>query len=244
MHASWKTWLLALSCASPAIAQAQVEMVESRLYYQAEPATGFAYRDDVGKATKAMLAGDMATAAPLLERAIKYCDAQRNQPGRKSVSFSSRREYEQYMEGPGKGQPTEWLDIACASAYQQAGYALAGARRPAEALTYLEIATQVGPYYPVAWTEKGFVLNQLGQPAQALEAYTTALEVARAHPEAAYVSAVAWRGIGYSKVELKDLEGGREAYQQSLQLEPGNATAVRELDYIAQRQATGNPPAP
>lgn len=232
---SWNRSLLLISLV-PAVAWAQTEIVESRLYYSAEPGTGNAYRKDVGKATTTMLQGDVDTAMPLLQPALAYCDAQRSQPGRRAMSFSSRREYAQYMADAGNGEPTEWLDIACAMAYQQAGYGLAQLHRFEEALRLLDTAIAVGPYYPSAWTEKGFVLNQLGRPAEALDAYNTALELGRSHTEAAYIQPMALRGIGFSRTELKDLDGARAAYEQSLQLEPGNSTALHELDYIAQQQ--------
>jgi|GEM_PF-439044 len=225
--------LLLSGLASEASAQANV--VETRQYYAAEPATGYIYRSDVGRATQALLKGDIASAKPLLDRAIAYCDAQRLQPGRRALSFSSRREYEQYMDGPGRGQPTEWLDIACAGAYQQTGFMLAGARRMQEALTYLDVAIEVGPYDPSAHVERGFVLNGLGRSREALASYNTALDLAKRHPESAYIKPMALRGIGYSLIELGDLTGAREMYQQSLLLEPDNQTALNELDYIQQQ---------
>lgn len=223
------------------VACAQVSVVETYHYYAAEPATGYAHRADVGKATRALQQGDIATARPLLDKATAYCDAQRQQPGRRALSFSSRRQYEQYMDGPGKGQPTEWLDIACSSAYQQTGYMLAGAKRMEEALHSLEIAVDVGPYDPTGWVERGFVLNALKRPDEGLASYRTALELAQQHPESAFVKSMALRGVGYSLVELNDLAGARAAYQQSLQLEPGNQTAQNELDYIQQQLAAQAP---
>jgi Flp pilus assembly protein TadD len=55
------------------------------------------------------------------------------------------------------------------------------------------------------------------------------------------MKAMALRGIGYSLVELGDLAGARQAYEQSLEAEPGNETARNELDYIAQREAKAQP---
>lgn len=223
------------------VACAQVSVVETYHYYAAEPATGYAHRADVGKATRALQQGDIATARPLLDKATAYCDAQRQQPGRRALSFSSRRQYEQYMEGPGKGQPTEWLDVACSSAYQQTGYMLAGAKRMQQALRYLDIATDVGPYDPTAWVERGFVLNALKRSDEGLASYRMALDLAQRYAESAFIRPMALRGVGYTLVELGDLAGAREAYQQSLQLEPGNQTALNELDYIQQQLAARAP---
>ena len=37
---------------------------------------------------------------------------------------------------------------------------------------------------------------------------------------------------GFSLVELGDLDGAEKAFSESLDLEPGNSLAIRELKYI------------
>jgi len=47
---------------------------------------------------------------------------------------------------------------------------------------------------------------------------------------------VALRGIGYSMIELGDFAGARAAYERSLEVEPGNQIALKELEYIAGKE--------
>lgn len=231
-------------CGFGASAWAQNSIVETRMYSQAIPATGHQYRKDVNQAFEAIMRGDLATAMPLLTRATQYCDAQRNQPGRRAMSFATRQQYERHMDGPGKGQPTEWLDIACPSAYHQLGYVMAGAQRWDQALAMLDIAIEIAPDYPDAHIERGFVMGQTGHPDTALAEYTLALRMGEASPDMAYVRPLALRGMGYAKTELGDLAGARAVYQQSLVLDPGNQTALNELDYIDKRLASATAQAP
>ena len=48
------------------------------------------------------------------------------------------------------------------------------------------------------------------------------------------------RGLGYTWIELKDLDRAEAFYRRSLEVEPGNATATKELQYIERSR----PPAP
>jgi len=48
--------------------------------------------------------------------------------------------------------------------------------------------------------------------------------------------AIAWRGLGYTYVELGELEKAQQAYEESLRLEPGNSIATDELEYIRKRR--------
>ena len=47
---------------------------------------------------------------------------------------------------------------------------------------------------------------------------------------------VALRGIGYSMIEFGDFAGARAAYERSLEVEPGNQIALKELEYIAGKE--------
>ena len=46
----------------------------------------------------------------------------------------------------------------------------------------------------------------------------------------------ALRGIGYSLIELGELEAARQAFEKSLKMEPNNRLALDELEYIRKLQ--------
>ena len=60
--------------------------------------------------------------------------------------------------------------------------------------------------------------------------------LSRKHEANKRAIALALRGIGYSQVELGDLDGAEQSYKESLEVEPGNTLAQRELDYIRQQR--------
>jgi len=53
-----------------------------------------------------------------------------------------------------------------------------------------------------------------------------------------YLRPLVLRGLGYTYIELQDLDRAEALYRQSLEIEPGNTTAERELEYI-RRQRQG-----
>ena len=80
------------------------------------------------------------------------------------------------------------------------------------------------------------MLNQLGRPKDGLASYRSALVLSRKHEANTRAIALALRGIGYSHVELGDLDAAERAYRESLEVEPGNTLAQGELDYIQQER--------
>ena len=52
----------------------------------------------------------------------------------------------------------------------------------------------------------------------------------------AYLKPLVLRGLGFTWIELHDLDRAEALYRQSLELAPGNSTAERELEYIRQQR--------
>jgi len=87
-----------------------------------------------------------------------------------------------------------------------------------------------GQHKPSLLAERAIALVQLKRLAEALAAYDEAL--AAAGDDDAKAKARMHRGRGYVLTELGRLDEAEAAYRQSLKLEPDNALAKRELDYI------------
>lgn len=200
----------------------------------AEPGLGKELRASVQDATQRAMKGEHAEARAALLDAARQCDAYRAAPGRRSLSFRSQRQYEHYLQAHGDGEPIDWLDIACANAYNQLGYIAVEQDRIDEALQWLDKAHATAPYEPEPLIERGAALNRRKNWAGALASYRQALELARSHREAAYAEALALRGTGFALIELGDLPAAQSAYEESLKLEPGNRIADNELTYIRQ----------
>lgn len=214
-------------------AQAQTSVVETHLYSTAERKIGYEYRKDLNALWQSMGKGEATDVEARLRPALAYCDAQQR-PGRRMVSVATTQEYEQYMAESANGEPTEWIDIACPTAYYMTGYLHAGMRRWQEALQWLDRANAIAPYFPDSRSERSFVLAQSGQLPESLASYREVLALADRFPNAAYIKPLALRGQGWVLIEMGDLDGAQRSYEASLELDPDNPLAKQELDYIGQ----------
>ncbi len=212
-----------------------VDLVQTRLNHAAAQAgIGHEYRASVEQASRQLLDGKIDQALPALRQAMAYCDAQLARDNLHFVSVTDDAQYADYVAAHQDGIPVEWLDDACPSAYYMFGFALVARQRFSQALPYLDKAIAVAPFDPEPRNERALVLNQLGRLDDGIAGYRSVLALAEHYPATAYAAPIAWRGIGWALVERKDWEGARAAYKAALELEPDNALAARELDYIAE----------
>lgn len=231
--------LLAIACMAgvPAIAAAQGKPVVTNIASTQDAGIGVEYRKAVADAYAAISREhDLARGGAVLAPVLAYCDEQQR-PNRIAVSVSDAAEYERFLAEHGNGTPVEWIDYACPSAYKAEAFRQVELGDYEAALPWLDKAIAIAPYWPDALSERGFVLNQRGRAPEGLESYRKALALAEAAAgNYADSRAIALRGIGYSLVELGDLAGARNAYERSLEIDPGNKTALEELDYIAGKE--------
>jgi tetratricopeptide (TPR) repeat protein len=238
MHSDLTGWLLACVL-FPATAMAQQEILVTKLTGSFEHGVGAEYRSNVAAANAAVINDkDLERATTALAPALRYCDQQQI-PGRIAVSVANAEEYDHFMADHHDGMPVEWIDQACPAAYKAAAFIDVERKDFNAAIAMLAKAVAMAPYSPEPLTEQGFALNQMGRHDEALANYRKALDLSNAFEAARYAKALSLRGIGFTLVELTDLAAAREAYEQSLQAEPGNAIALQELDYIRQREAKG-----
>ena len=99
------------------------------------------------------------------------------------------------------------------------------------AILCLEHGIGIEPDHPKLWIEKGFILNRIKRHQEALECYTHAALVRDWAPKSQIARAL--RGRGASLIDLGNLDEAEIAYRNALQMEPENANAQKELDYIA-----------
>lgn len=200
-----------------------------------ETGVGQQYRATVKQAAQQAKAGDMRAVLATLEPVAAYCNVQLQRVDVHFISVASAEQYNRYMrEHHQDDTPVEWLDIACAEAYHYQGYVEFDQKRYALALPYLEKAIALAPYFPEALNERAAALNQLGRLDEAIATYRQVIALGEQVPESAYMAPLAWRGIGWALVEQQDWAGARQAYEQSLVIDPGNDLALSELEYIKQ----------
>lgn len=230
---------IALGClvlaAWPACAQVQIRTTAVERVPSQKQVLGAQHRETVARAVRATKRGEAKEALAMLRPVLAYCDALPG-PGHVLVSVATVAEYEAYVAAHGRGDPVDWVDMACPEAYQIQAFMAVEEKRFEDALALLEKTIRLAPYWSEPLTEHGFVLNQMGRPADGLASYRAALALSRQHAGNTLAIALALRGIGYSQVELGDLAGAEQSYKESLEVEPGNTLAQSELDYIRQQR--------
>jgi len=152
------------------------------------------------------------------------------------VSLANRAELAVYQMGQA-GKKVVWLDWAFGEALHRKTVLAVIRRDFPEALRLSKRELSFRPCAAVAYTEYGFILNQMGQAKEGLTAYQRALQLAEQFPSSSRLKPAALRGIGFSRIELADYAGARSAFNRSLELEPNNKIALSELQYIDKLEA-------
>jgi tetratricopeptide (TPR) repeat protein len=98
----------------------------------------------------------------------------------------------------------------------------------ARAIDFLTRAMSLEPTHPNARLELSLALTSVGRNDEALKLADSVIAMA----EDACTAARAWRRRGYVLVELDSLRAARAAYEKSLEIEPGNHVALKELQTI------------
>lgn len=229
---AWRFAAAALLTGGAHVAAAQVS---THLQTEAAPRPGAEYRKELSALQGRLDALDDADVA-LLDRVVAYCRGQQR-PGLRAVSVADAREYEAFLAAHADGQPTEWIDISCAQALQMRGYAAAARQQWPQALDWLDQSVAIGPYLASTYIERGYVLRGMQRLDEALASYRHALALSETYPRARPAQAMALRGIGVVLIDLQDLDGARASLHRSLEVEPGNAVALNELEYIDRLQS-------
>jgi tetratricopeptide (TPR) repeat protein len=148
------------------------------------------------------------------------------------LCFANREELTHYLKNNPAKKKVVWLDWCFGNALHDTAFIAVARKEWQQALKVLDREQSLRPYAAEPHTERGFVLNKLGKLQEGLKEYQVALQLAQKHGSSKHMQGTALRGSGWTLVELGDLKGAREAYEQSLKAEPNNPLAQEELRYI------------
>lgn len=196
------------------------------------PGIGAEQRPRIQQAQELLEANRAADAEKILLEVISAIETKLGADDRIRVSVASREEFDRFAAGHGGADKVKWVDWAYREAFQLRAYIAAGGGDMERALTLLGRVEALGPYEAAPLVEKGFVLNKLGRPKEALDSYRRAYDLTQRFESARPLAPASLRGIGFSLIELGDLNAARKAFEDSLELEPGNPNALAELEYI------------
>ncbi|MCE9577060.1 MAG: tetratricopeptide repeat protein [Deltaproteobacteria bacterium] len=121
-----------------------------------------------------------------------------------------------------------WIGPSYSHAYGLLAYMAVEEQDLARAASLLDAGIALEPY-PDLLSERGTVAIQQRDPAAAIALFERAIAATGAD---AAQQARAWRGKGEALIALEKLDDAERAFARSLELEPGNALAKNELEYI------------
>lgn len=119
------------------------------------------------------------------------------------------------------------------------GYTLVDVKRIDQALPYLERAVAMAPEHSHYLSELGYAYQALRLWDKSYAAYERAAKGAESYEgdkRNAEISR-AWRGMGFVLIELGKLDEAEALFNKCLELDPDDAKARNELDYIAEQRA-------
>lgn len=199
-----------------------------------------AHSAKVEAAMKLFDAGNVEPAQALADEVIHYFE-NAMEPNTDYVCVNDLMEFHSYVDSKkGVKKKMVRLDNAYGDALHLRSFIAAHKGQWDLAMVTLTKERNLRPFSAEALLERGYVWNRLKKPTEALQDYKDALELAERQTALRGPSSVptnspvakALRGLGYTLIELKDLDGAQKALERSLVIDPGNKNALNDLGYI------------
>jgi tetratricopeptide (TPR) repeat protein len=156
------------------------------------------------------------------------------------IAFWSMEEFLQFVthhQAAGDRRKVTWVRPSYSEACYLLGYLAVEEGDYAAARRHVERGLALEPDHPLLLCELGMIEGGCRRHGEALDCYRQAAERRPWTPPG--VVARALRGVGFSLIELGELDEAEEAFRQSLEWEPDNATARQELQIIELMRKTG-----
>jgi tetratricopeptide (TPR) repeat protein len=197
-----------------------------------EPGIGAVHRKSIDEVVNLVNQKDWANADMLCDKVIAEFQKLMTDPRVTYLAFANKAEFEHFKKTNPRLYKVEWLDHAYGEALHRKAFIAAAQAKYAEGLKHVRNEIANRPYAAIAQTEHGFILNKLGRPHEALEAYEKAAELSVLYASNRPAHAMSLRGVGFSLIELGRLDDASAAFERSLKIEPNNKLAMNELEYI------------
>lgn len=189
----------------------------------------------IDEAAKLIQAGTPAEAIPILDGIIER--AEKAHAGEKRQIFSASSMTETFLYATlaaAAKKDAIVVDDTWGMAHFLKGFALVDLDRADDAKAQLDRAIELAPMNAQFLSERGEWHKNRRDWAKAYADFESASTAAEFSPDDIKKShkARALRGMGFVKIEQRDLKSAEKLFKQSLKLEPNNANARSELDYI------------
>jgi tetratricopeptide (TPR) repeat protein len=202
-----------------------------------EDGVGVSQRPRVDQAQTLIKQQKYAEAEAIVDEVLAHFEKLMSNAGATYLCFANREELNHYLKQNPDSKKVIWLDWAFGEALHKKAFLAAGRKQWDAALKLLQREIGYRPFAADPHTERGYVLNALGKRKEALQSYRLGLELSERFASSRHQMAVALRGIGWTLVELGDLEGARKSYERSLEIDPQSKVAKAELEFIRKRLA-------
>lgn len=229
-----RSLIMVLALTAPAaMAAGQIEEISTELKSTAQvDYPGSEYRDVITQASRLSQQGRVDAAWNVLQPAILYCDDKKSSAAEVFYSVANKAEEQEYRASTPAGVKLHFVDWACPMAYKSAAFMAVQTNEPDRAGALLDRAQALAPHWAEPLAERAYMIGKLGDWPSALAMYRKAQALADRYPSSANLKGLVLRGIGFALTEMGDLDGATDAYKRSLEIEPSNALAKRELEYI------------
>ena len=224
--------IAAMLAAAEAPENSQVPAPQSET---AVPAEGDADSARIEEAYKLIEARRPGEAMPILEELIERSEKLHASEKRQIFSARSLAEAFFYTALAQKAKKdVVVLNEDWSTAHFLKAFALIDLNRPDEAKPHLDRAISLAPMNAQFLAERGEWHKNRRDWSSAMADFEAASTAAEFSPDAikAREKARALRGIGFVKIEQGELKEAEKLFKESLKLEPGNANARSELEYI------------
>jgi tetratricopeptide (TPR) repeat protein len=194
--------------------------------------------EHVDEALKALATSDSESAERILASVIAntpnaYSNSTEHEDGSLSIKFWDVQGFMHYVtwsKHHGIERCVKWIRNAYPRAHYYMGFLCVKIHQYERAIEYLTRGHQLEPTNPKFNFEKAHALAQLGETETALSLYAAITDMG---PHVtAWDVAIARRGRGFVLIEMQRLDEAEEAFNASLEIEPGNEVALNELRYI------------
>lgn len=146
--------------------------------------------------------------------------------------FEYDSHYEKFIKT--NGTNFQRIDNSYKEALQIKAYIYSELKEYEKAIEYLEKLKDVAPTSASTFIELGYIFTIVGFENIVASQYLKAKYLSSEYPEGQLKNkAAALRGLGFILIESGKLDRAEALYRESLEIDPGNKTAINELKYIA-----------
>jgi tetratricopeptide (TPR) repeat protein len=197
-------------------------------------------REQIRQAVELIKSGENAAAVAKADALIAAME--KAHPGGKTSYFCADDQRQILMvlaTAASNKQDAEITDSSWCEAHFLRGFALINLKRSAEAGMALQKAAEMAPLNAHYVNEYAEWHKASRNWQQAIDMFRKAMSLTEFAP-ADYQDqfrARSLRGVGFSLIELGNLDDAEAAFKESLTLQPGNTVALAELEYIGQLRA-------